>query len=157
MQKLFLQSPAFAENEMIPKQYTARGEDFSPPLCLSGLDAQAVALALTLDDASHPLFPNYNHWVIWNLPPLSKIPAAIPAGETVEALGGAMQGVAYGRHCYHGPKPPLRANHRYVFTAYALECRLLLPPKSTREDFLRAAKGHILQSAALAGYYQSRK
>ena len=73
MDKLLVTSPAFQEGGWIPAECSGRGADRSPELRLDGLRKEAVSLAVTLDDASHPIFPNYNHWVIWNLPALSLI------------------------------------------------------------------------------------
>jgi Raf kinase inhibitor-like YbhB/YbcL family protein len=148
-------SPAFAEGGWIPLENTARGADISPELRITGMDERAVSLAITLDDASHPLFPNYNHWVMWNVPVQERVPAAIPAGALVSALPGAMQGMAYGRHRYKGPKPPLKAVHSYVFTVYALDCTLSLSPRGRRKDLFRWMEGHVLQKATLSGRFQS--
>lgn len=156
MNKLTVTSPAFAEGGWIPLENSARGRDVSPQLDLHGLTEGARSIAVTLDDASHPLFPNYNHWLIWNIPASPRLPPAIPHGETVPSLSGARQGIAYGRHRYKGPKPPLKAVHRYTFTVYALDGMLSLPPGSRRRDFLRAAEGHILQTGTLTGQFRSR-
>ena len=79
-------------------------------------------IASTLDDASHPLFPNYNHWVIWNIPVLTKIPKGIAHGETVSTLGGAVQDIAYGKHQYKVSKPPFQQISHLCF--YGVYVRL---------------------------------
>ena len=81
---------AFELGGWIPARYTGRGQDITPQLQLDGIDSNTKSIAITLDDASHPLFPNYNHWVIWNIPVLKKIPEGIAHGETVSTLGGAV-------------------------------------------------------------------
>lgn len=156
MAVLTLTSPAFSQGGWIPREHTGRGADLSPELRLTGLAEGTKTLAFTLDDASHPLVPNYNHWVIWNLPAREVVPAGIPRGKTVPALGEAVQGLAYGRHRYRGPFPPLNWKHTYVFTVYALDCVLSLGPGARRKDLKRAMEGHILQSATLSGVFQSR-
>lgn len=108
MKELIVTSPAFQEGGWIPEKYAGRGEDVSPPFELENLAEDAVSLAVILNDASHPLIPNYNHWIIWNLPAVSRIPEAIPHGQTVPSLSNAVQGLAYGKHRYRGPKPPLK-------------------------------------------------
>lgn len=138
-------------------EHTARGKDISPEIQVSDVDEGTVTMAVTLDDASHPIFKNYNHWLIWNLPISQVVPQAMPKGESLADLNGAMQGLAYGRHCYKGPKPPLKFIHFYTFTVYTLDTRLELPAKSTRADFFKAAQGHILQKAAYTGKFQSRR
>lgn len=155
-QQLKVISADFKEGDWIPKKNTARGEDISPQLELEGISHKAVSLVLTMDDASHPIFPNYNHWIIWNLPVKEIIPAGIPRGKTVESLEGAVQGLAYGRNRYKGPKPPLKTIHTYVFTVYVLDCKLNLSARSKKADVIKAMSGHVLQQANISGKYQSR-
>lgn len=113
MSNFTVTSSAFLPGGKIPTDYTARGADRSPGFQLRNIAAGAQSLAITMDDADHPLIKNFNHWLIWNLPVQSIIPEGVPKGETVPALAGAVQGLAYGRHCYKGPKPPLHSNHQY--------------------------------------------
>ncbi|HBB28187.1 MAG TPA: YbhB/YbcL family Raf kinase inhibitor-like protein [Clostridiales bacterium] len=150
-------STAFKEGEWIPKEYTARGKDISPELHIHGIKKNGVSMAITMDDASHPLFPNYNHWVIWNLPVQELVPAGIHKGEFVQELPGAVQGIAYGKHCYKGPKPPFKTIHKYKFTVYILDCNLKLHGTSTKEDILKAIEGHILDQGTLCGKFQSHR
>ncbi|QOX62403.1 YbhB/YbcL family Raf kinase inhibitor-like protein [Anoxybacterium hadale] len=156
MQPLTVKSNAFEEGGLIPIRYTARGEDLSPDFELEGIVDHAESIAITCDDASHPLFPNYNHWVIWNIPVQEIIKEGIPRGATVDSLGGAIQGIAYGRNRYKGPKPPLNAFHTYVFTVYVLDCKIDLSPKSRKRDLLNQMEGHILQQATLLGKFKNR-
>lgn len=155
--ELKLTSPSFPEGGWIPRKHTCRGENLSPRLELSGIHSGAKSLAVTLDDASHPIFPNYNHWLIWNLPVWPVLPEGIPQGEILSSPDGAVQGLAYGKHKYAGPKPPLRFCHTYVFTVYVLDCVCALPPSSKKREFLKAIQGHILQQTALSGKFQSRR
>ena len=74
-------SSAFKDGEWIPKKYSARGEDISPELQITELPEGTVSLVVMLDDSSHPLFPNYNHWVVWNIPPCKEIPEGIEKGK----------------------------------------------------------------------------
>jgi hypothetical protein len=155
--KLSITSPSFQEGAWIPRKHSARAEDISPCLELEGISKEAKSIAITMDDASHPLFPNYNHWLVWNIPVQDTIPEAIPRGKVVESLAGAMQGRAYGKHRYKGPKPPFRTIHTYVFTVYVLDCKLDLSPKSRKGDLLQKMTGHILQKGTLWGKFQSRQ
>lgn len=157
MEALKVKSSAFNEGGWIPVRHSGRGEDLSPPLELENIAPGAGSVAVIMDDASHPFFPNYNHWVLWNLPVQTAIPEAVPHGRTVEALGGAMQGLGYGRHRYKGPKPPLKVIHTYVFTVYVLDSRLNLPAGSRKRDLLAAMEGHVLQQTSLSGQFQSRR
>lgn len=143
------------ENRRVfPLEYTGRGENRSPELILANLSPAARTLAVTLEDLLHPVFRDFTHWIIWNIPAAPNIMGAIPPGKRVEALGNAVQGIAYGRHQYAGPKPPKGKRHRYRFTVYALDCALSLSPYSAKKKFLRAAKNHIIQKASVIGIFE---
>ena len=58
-------SSAFAEGEVIPRRYTCDAQNVSPPLTLSGVPADAVNLALILDDPDAP-GGTWVHWVEFN-------------------------------------------------------------------------------------------
>lgn len=156
-EQLVVTSPVFQEGGWIPLEHTARGSDRSPELNLSNIDIGGVCLAITLDDSSHPLFPNYNHWLIWNIPAQHCIPANIPHGSTITDPFPAKQGRAYGRHCYKGPKSPGKSVHSYVFTVYVLDAELDISENSKRDALLAAMDGHVLQQATLSGMFQSRR
>ena len=155
--KLQITSMDFQDGDWIPLKNTARGEDISPQFKLNGISERAVSLAITMDDSSHPLFPDYNHWVIWNIPIMTIISSAIPRGKVVESLHNAIQGIAYGRHRYKGPKPPFNWIHTYTFTFYILDCKLDLPVKSRKKDLIKKMNGHILQKATISGKFQSKQ
>ena len=153
--KIKVTSPSFNDGNWIPKKHSARGEDISPCLRLEGIVNTAQSIAITLDDVSHPFFPNYNHWVIWNLPVQQYIPEAIPRGKVIEELGGAIQGRAYGKNRYKGPKPPLKTIHTYVFTIYILDSKIDLSPNSKKKDLIEKMDGHIQQMGTISGKFRS--
>lgn len=157
MELLKIKSKAFEEGGWIPIKYTARGADVSPDFEITGIAPNAKSIAITLDDASHPIFPNYNHWVIWNIAAVQHvIPEGMPHGKYVDSLG-ATQGIAYGRNKYKGPKPPLKSIHTYVFTIYTLDCSIDLDASCGKRKFLKKIDGHILQHATLSGKFQNRR
>ena len=69
-------------------------------------------MVITLDDPCHPLESGYNHWVTWNITPAECISGGIARGSVVENPIHIEQGIAYGKHCYRGPKLPFNWNHR---------------------------------------------
>ena len=152
-EKLLEVQCAGIKNSKFHIDHTGRGQDRSPELILKNLSPGVQTLAVTLEDMSHPI-KGFTHWVIWNIPAADKIPGAIPAGETVPNLDGAVQGVAYGLHRYAGPKPPRRMRHTYRFTVYALDCRLELNSGARKKAFLRKAEGHILQRGSISGEFE---
>lgn len=153
MENLMITSPCFEHGGLIPVEYTGHGADRSPELVLNNLSKETVSIAIIMDDMGHPI-PAFNHWVIWNIPAASGIPGGIPCGEQVDALGGAVQGIGYGKHRYRGPKPPFRCSHVYHFKVFALDCFLDLPGSSRKKDLSSAMQGNILQQAVLAGHYR---
>lgn len=135
------------------KVHTGRGADLSPAFELSNLSHDAVTCAVILEDLSHPLFHNFTHWVLWNVPAVSRIPGALPTGRVCRDLGGAQQGAAYGWHRYAGPKPPRGRRHTYRFTLYVLDEALHVSWPGTKRQFLAAAEGHVLQKASVQGMF----
>lgn len=149
---LQVSSPAFNNLEAIPVQYTGQGEDISPAFSFANLDVSTVTIAIIMDDLDIPWSANFTHWVIWNIPATATIPEAIPAGETVAELGGAVQGVGYGKHQYLGPNPPF-GSHRYQFHIFALDTSLDLTSASGKAELLDAMEGHIIQYGTLTGWF----
>lgn len=141
-----LTSPAFAHNELIPSKYTCDGRDLSPPLAIKNVPLSAQSLALILDDPD-ALSGNWVHWLVWNVPPRTKMIAegTVPSGAT--------EGItSFGRTRYNGPCPP-SGIHRYHFTLYAIARRLVLGPEAGKDELLQALEEHILARAELVGLY----
>lgn len=155
-EKLKIKSKSFENGGWIPNRHSGYGEDISPEFIIEGIVSEAVSMVIILDDMSHPLFPNYNHWIAWNIPPVSIIPEGIPKGDIIERPIHIEQGMAYGKHCYRGPKPPFSWNHNYRFTVYILDKKLIISTNSRKEDVLKAIEGHILQRGILIGKYQRK-
>jgi Raf kinase inhibitor-like YbhB/YbcL family protein len=156
MNTIRLQSTAFAEGGAIPKTYTCDGEDVSPPLKWSGVPDAAKSLALVVEDPDAPR-GTWTHWVLFDLPAdVGELPQGVPKEERVELGPGgkaARQGKNdFGKTGYGGPCPP-SGTHRYVFQLFALDTEPGLRPGTTREQLLRAIKGHVLAEGRLTGRY----
>jgi Raf kinase inhibitor-like YbhB/YbcL family protein len=153
-----LESPAFANGEVIPKKHTGEGEDVSPELRWSGVPAGTRELALVCDDPDAPRAEPWVHWVLYGLAPtVSELPEDIATDATL-AQPKACQGVTdFGRVGYGGPMPPKgHGRHRYVFRLYALDRPLVLPPGLDKKRLLAAMQGHILDQGELVGTYERR-
>jgi hypothetical protein len=153
-ENLEVTSSAFEDKGSIPRRYTGRGEDVSPPLQLHSIDPEAETIAVIMDDVDHPLGV-YNHWLIWNIPVDStRIPEAIPRKTVVPSLENAVQGRSHygGKHYYRGPKPPF-GTHKYVFKVYVLDTALELNPEANKRQLQKAMNGHILQFGTLTGNF----
>lgn len=151
---LAITSPAFEINGVIPKFFTCDGNNISPELVFSNVPKGAQSLALTMEDPDVPKSIRadgmWNHWIVWNIEPSTiRIgEGGVPPGTVGTNTGGK---VAYG-----GPCPPDR-EHRYIFTLYALDTLLSLPQGATKDEFLKASVGHVVEQAQLVGRYNRSK
>jgi Raf kinase inhibitor-like YbhB/YbcL family protein len=137
-----LTSPAFADGEPIPVEYTCDGEELSPPLAWSGAPEETAAYALIEED---PDANGFVHWVVVNIPPdWTEIEegASWPiGGDPIEGANGS------GEVGYAGSCPP-NGTHTYVFTLYALTEPA---PVDVEPSQLTAASVRELISGILAG------
>src|SRR6202051_2646261 len=107
---LILTSPAFANNGVVPKQYSCEGTDISPPLQWSGAPQGTKSFALIIDDpdAPDPRAPKMTwvHWVVYNIPADVH---GLPEGAATSGLPPeAKQGLNdWKRAGYGGPCPPI--------------------------------------------------
>lgn len=147
---------SFENNGIIPKKHTGFGQDISPAFEISNLCEDTVSIAIIMDDLDIPFIGEFTHWVIWNIPRTDKIPESIPQGSQVKELGGAVQGAAYGKNEYKGPKQPffIRNSHRYIFKFYALDFLLNLESNAGKRELLKEMEGHILQKGEICGKYK---
>ena len=133
---------------------TGRGQDCSPEFIIKNLSPRAKTLAIILEDIKHPIFKNFTHWLIFNIPAREKIDGAIPGGKIVSGLGNARQGIGYGVYKYAGPKPPKGKQHLYRFTVYALDTKIDLGFPHTKSNFIKIAKEHIIQQGSIVGKFE---
>ena len=153
--RLDVKCPAFAPDGAIPEEYTWFGEDLSPEISIGKIGAGVRSLAVIMDDLNVPVRGELTHWIIWNLLPSSVIPKAIPHGARIPS--GAVQGHAYGKHCYSGPRIPffLRKAHSYRFSVYALDTLLDIPDNSGKKELLDAMNNHVFQMGETVGWYRN--
>jgi len=127
-----------------PNSYTCKGEDRTPSLNIKNLNATSVAIMVF-----NPFIKSccsFTPWIVWNLPPLSRIPEGIPKEPQVTYPVQAVQGRNdYGTIGYQGPCPPEGEMHRYQFRVYGLDTMLDLPAGSTKDELIQAMKGHVVQ------------
>jgi Raf kinase inhibitor-like YbhB/YbcL family protein len=144
MKELSVSSPAFENKKLIPAKYTCDGDDVNPPLTIEGVPEEAKSLVLIVDDPDAPM-GTWDHWIVWNIPPTSKIEEnTVPGTEGMNT---------YRKHSYGGPCPP-GGTHRYFFKVYALDVRLDLSPNSNKKDAEKAMQGHMLAKGELIGLYR---
>ncbi len=154
---LTIQSPAFADNAVIPKRFTGDGEDVSPQLRWSDLPDGVKELALIVDDPDAPTPEPWVHWVIYKIPATATgLPENIAKTAALTAPEGALQGKnSWGNIGYGGPAPPRgHGVHHYHFKLYALDTALSVQSGLTKTQLLAAMTGHILAEGELVGTYQ---
>jgi hypothetical protein len=142
-----LKSPAFENNEKIPRKYTCQGDDINPPLKIEGTPPEgAKSLVLIVDDPDAPM-GTWDHWLVWNIPPI------VSSIEENSVPEGAVQGKnSWGNNKYGGPCPP-SGTHRYFFKLYALDTTLDISENSQKKDLEEAMEDHILAQTKLVGLY----
>jgi hypothetical protein len=149
-----IQSPAFHAGGSIPARYTCDGVDRSPAFSWNDPPAGPVAFSLIVHDPDAPA-GDWVHWILYDIPGARRdLPEAVPTRPTVKDIG--TQGMNdFGRLGWGGPCPPPGPAHHYRFRLLALNARLGLAPKLTREVVLDAVRGHVLAEATLTGTYAS--
>jgi Raf kinase inhibitor-like YbhB/YbcL family protein len=153
VRKLKLISPSFAEGQPIPVKYTGRGEDVSPALQWSEIPPGTKSLALICDDPDAPV-GTWVHWFVFDIPETtSGLTEKVPTQEKL--ADGTTQGVNdFGRIGYGGPNPPPGKAHRYYFKLYALDQKLNLKPRATKQQVVEAMEAHILGQGELMGTFK---
>ncbi|MBU4376181.1 MAG: YbhB/YbcL family Raf kinase inhibitor-like protein [Candidatus Omnitrophica bacterium] len=150
---LRIKSPAFNDGDMIPDKYTAKGRDISPPLFWEDVPDGTASFAIICEDPDAP-GGRWVHWVIYNIRKgISRLSEGIPQYDEVE--NGAKQGMNdFRRVGYGGPAAPPGPAHRYFFKMYALDKVLEVESGLTRDQLLKAMKGHIIQEAEVMGKFK---
>jgi len=151
---LELKSASFSGDAIPQANSSCNGQDgASPELSWSVPPEHTQSLALIAFDKDSPFGFKFTHWVLYNIPSDKReLPENTPKQEQLP--DGARQGKNdYDRIGYVGPCPP-RGTHHYVFTLYALDTTLNLPPGASKKQVVKAIGGHVLASGELVGRYQ---
>jgi Raf kinase inhibitor-like YbhB/YbcL family protein len=154
-----IQSPAFENNQVVPRRYSGDGEDVSPELKWSDIPSNAKELALIMDDPDAPTPEPWVHWVICKISVQEK---SLPEGIDKKARPSKPQGVVQGKNSwgnigYGGPSPPRgHGVHHYHFKLYALDAVLEMEPGLTKQQLLDKMKGHVLAEGELIGTFERK-
>ena len=148
-----LRSSAFHEDESIPGKYTCDGANVSIPLMWTDPPEGTNGFALVMDDPDAPS-GTWVHWVVFDLPADIRQLAEARSSQKI-ANDYMTQGINdFGKVGYGGPCPPHGPAHRYFFKLYALDRLTGLQPGATKQELLRAIKGHTLGQVSLVGIYK---
>ena len=137
---LKLRSPVLAPGGSIPAKYTCDGSDVSPPLRWTDPPSNTKSFALVVDALEVSAGARV-HWLLYGVPASRReLPERVPPLDTVETIG--IQGTnGFGNVGYGGPCPPPGPSHHYVFTLYALNAPVTLPPRAVKVDLARSMQG----------------
>ena len=151
---LELRSSSFT-GDTIPNTYSScKGQDdISPALSWKAPPERTQSFALIVFDKDSPFGFKFTHWVLYDIPSDKReLPESTPKQQQLP--DGSRQGPNdYDRIGYAGPCPP-RGTHHYVFTLYALDTKLNLPPRASKKQVVKAMTGHVLASGELVGQFK---
>jgi len=141
---LSISSPAFEVNGNIPARYTCQGENVNPPLAIGKIPGDTKSMVCIVDDpdAAGSVF---DHWIVWNIPPIERI--------NENSVPGIEGENSFGVNTYKGPCPPT-GTHRYFFKVYALDTMLDLEEGTDKKTVEEEMKNHILASGELIGQFR---
>ena len=166
-QMFSMTSPAFDNGARIPARY-AENNKLSPPLAWEHAPKGTKSFALSITDPDIPekfKFPRaFAHWLIYNIPssvrslPEGASPGGVlPTGARELNSDFVTFGIPGFGKGYGGPWPP-DAQHRYVFTLYALKTdHLELAESASYGEFVSAVLPVSITTATLIGAYGPAK
>jgi Raf kinase inhibitor-like YbhB/YbcL family protein len=145
-------SPAFRDGDRIPVQFTADGDNMSPPLHWSRAPEGVAEYAVICEDPDAPR-GTFTHWVMYRIPGnYDRLDEGVM--QVAQLDNGAMQGKnSAGGIGYTGPSPPPGKPHRYQFKVYALSAKLDLPAGITKEELRMAMEGYVVAKGEVTGLY----
>ncbi len=137
---------------IFPPSHTCDCENISPGISLSGLAAASVAIMVV--NPFQPSCCSFCPWLFWNIPPVERIPPAIPKSKMLTNPVPAVQGRNdFGNIGYDGPCLPEGMTHRYMFKVYGLDAMLDLSLGATKGELIGAMQGHVLQFGNTTALY----
>jgi Raf kinase inhibitor-like YbhB/YbcL family protein len=151
---LELKSSSFS-GDLIPKTSSScdNQDGASPELSWTAPPSGTQSFALVVFDKDSPFGFKFTHWVLYDIPP-DKRELLENTPKQDQLPDGSRQGKNdYDRIGYVGPCPP-KGTHHYVFTVYALDTKLNLPPGASKKQVVKAMNGHVLASGELVGRFQ---
>lgn len=151
--QMSITSSAFINGDPIPDPFQYNqgppgqcpgGNNWSPPLAISGIPTGTNTLAIYVFDDTNP----WLHWFAWGIP-VSGTSVSLPYNYAASMPAGTQAANSFGTYGYGGPcAPPDGQTHLYVFVAYALTITGTTQPTS---DQLNAAPNAILLGTRVYG------
>jgi Raf kinase inhibitor-like YbhB/YbcL family protein len=127
------------------------GKNVSPQIAWQNAPAGTKSLAILMYDIDGQFGAGVSHWVAYNIAPTT---TELKEGDGTAGTGFTGGAGTRGNPNYLGPCPPQGDGpHHYMITVMATDLEPNLQPGLTREQFLAAAKGHLLTSATISGKF----
>jgi Raf kinase inhibitor-like YbhB/YbcL family protein len=127
------------------------GKNVSPQLSWQNAPAGTKSFAILMYDIDGQYGAGVSHWVAYNIAPTS---TGLAEGDGSAGKGFTGGSGTRGNASYVGPCPPQGDGpHHYLITVMATDLEPALAPGLTREQFMAAAKGHLLTSATIGGLF----
>ncbi|HKD07902.1 MAG TPA: YbhB/YbcL family Raf kinase inhibitor-like protein [Bryobacteraceae bacterium] len=167
---LWVTSTAWPDGGEVPMKYSGRGENKSPAFEFhwnignepttppEALKTYAVIFH-DVENSSNKTTTDTLHWTAFNIPGAAKgLPEGIATGALPDGTtnGPGILASRGGAAGYFGPGAPAGPIHHYVFEFYALDTKLDLPAKTTRDELLKAMDGHVIGKAAWFGRFHTQ-
>ncbi|MEV5328481.1 YbhB/YbcL family Raf kinase inhibitor-like protein [Nonomuraea fastidiosa] len=136
-------SPELREGKPLPREYSCKGDQGSPPLRWSSQPlSEARSIAIVVD--SHTGSDSAVHWVIYNIPATTTELGPNAAADPPEGSGQAK--VTSGREGY---EPPCEEKAGYRFTVYTLNDRVELDEGPELPQILKEIAGKTIARGRL--------
>lgn len=127
------------------------GKNVSPQIAWQNAPAGTKSFAILMYDIDGQFGAGVSHWVAYNIAPTK---TELKEGDGTAGVGFTGGAGTRGNPNYMGPCPPQGDGpHLYMITVMATDLEPNLQPGLTREQFLAAAKGHLLTSATISGKF----
>ncbi|SHH45387.1 YbhB/YbcL family Raf kinase inhibitor-like protein [Thermosipho atlanticus] len=149
-------STEFDNNDFIPKKYTCDGENINPKIIIQDIPKKAKTLVIICDDSDAP-FKTFVHWIIWNIPVKDSYIIVKEGLPKINVLpNNAKQGLNdFGKLGYYGPCPSKHNEiHHYFFKVYAINTKLELDGKITKNILEKAFKNFVVDEGKIVGLYK---
>jgi Raf kinase inhibitor-like YbhB/YbcL family protein len=151
---LQIRTPAFAQDQRIPKQFSRDGGNVSPLIEWQGAPAGTRSYALVVEDPDAPS-GTFRHWAAYDIPPdEQRLPEGAGSGTRSAPLHMATND--FGNAQYDGPQPPPgHGTHHYHFRLFALDVpELDVPDDCDAGQVLEAARAHSIAEADAVGTFE---
>ncbi|SDH32945.1 hypothetical protein SAMN05421869_10242 [Nonomuraea jiangxiensis] len=137
-------SPELREGKPLPREYSCRGSQGSPPLRWSSQPlSEAKSIAIVVD--SHTTSDSAVHWVIYNIPATTT--ELGPDASADPPAGSGQAKVTSGKAGY---EPPCNSEGSYRFTVYTLDGKVNPESASLSETLKQIADQTIARGRLTA-------